>query len=70
MPIMDGFEASKAIRKEEEGRKVDKCLIVALTAYDTDAFRKKALEESGMDRFLTKPINFETINELLMDVIK
>ena len=39
-------------------------MIVALTAYNTDKFKVKCLE-SGMDEFLTKPINKERVEHLL-----
>lgn len=63
MPIMNGYEATKAIRslEKEDGRHVQ---IIALTA---DAFRetKEACFECGMDDFATKPIKFGVLEELL-----
>jgi CheY-like chemotaxis protein len=40
--------------------------IVALTAYSTDEFRKRC-QEAGMQDFLTKPLNEEKLNKLLID---
>lgn len=54
MPEMDGYELTRAIRKEEQQRGLKKTPIVALTAAVTaeDAAR---CYESGMDAHLSKP---------------
>lgn len=63
MPEMDGFEATKEIRKKENG--TDKSVtIVALTAHAFDEVKNKC-DEAGMDEFLTKPLQLKTIQELL-----
>jgi CheY-like chemotaxis protein len=65
MPVMDGFEATAAIRAWE--RKSAAALqsmsnsrsavpIIALTAYAMSLDRKKAVD-AGMDSFLTKPVS-------------
>jgi hypothetical protein len=57
MPVMDGFEATQAIRRWEAGNHRLRTPIVALTA---DAFpedRARCLAV-GMDDFLAKPINY------------
>lgn len=51
MPVMNGYEATDIIRKS--GSAVP---IVAMTANAFDEDRAKALE-SGMDDFISKPIN-------------
>lgn len=63
MPEMDGFEATKEIRKKEAGS--DKAVtIVALTAHAFDEVKDRC-DEAGMDDFLTKPLQLKTIKELL-----
>eukprot|EP00347_Sterkiella_histriomuscorum_P007305 403349464 len=63
MPIMDGFEATKAIRKLQF---IDqqKTQIVALTANTNDSIKIQCLE-AGMDDFLTKPVSAATIKDIL-----
>ncbi len=55
MPVMDGYDATRAIRAWEEEVGRDPVPIVALTAHALDAERKKSAE-AGMDHHLTKPI--------------
>ncbi|KAF0230303.1 MAG: multi-sensor hybrid histidine kinase, partial [bacterium] len=54
MPIMDGYEATKAIRIEEAKNNGVHVPIIALTAGAMQEDRKRCLE-SGMDDYITKP---------------
>ncbi len=53
LPGIDGYEATRQIRKIDVGRKA---LIVALTGYGQIQDIKKAAD-CGMDNFLTKPVS-------------
>ncbi|MDA0799134.1 MAG: ATP-binding protein [Chloroflexi bacterium] len=55
MPILDGIEATRAIRQNEE-ESGGRAAIVAMTAHAMDSYRQQCLE-AGMDGFLTKPID-------------
>ncbi|MDQ8186323.1 response regulator [Pelagicoccus sp. SDUM812002] len=55
MPIMDGFEATKAIRKYERDGDRPHVPIIALTANAFLGDQQKCIE-SGMDDYLSKPI--------------
>jgi CheY-like chemotaxis protein len=59
MPLMDGFEATQAIRKLANPMK-SQIPIVALTANAMKSDEDKCLEV-GMNDFLTKPIRLETL---------
>lgn len=66
MPVMDGYEASKRIRKweQEQQRNNSKTVICALSAHVMDTYREKCFE-AGMDEFISKPIVFEELRALL-----
>lgn len=61
MPEMDGNEATKLIR-EFESKSDYHTIIIGLTAGALKEEREKCLE-SGMDEFLTKPIDTEKLKE-------
>lgn len=60
MPVMDGLEATRLIKRRYPGQHK----IVAMTANVTDDDRK-ACTEVGMDAFAAKPIRLETIPDLI-----
>ena len=60
MPEMDGFEASKEIRKKwPKGPK-----IIALTAYALQGDREKCIA-AGMDNYISKPVKLEKLGAVL-----
>ncbi|GMG16051.1 unnamed protein product [Phytophthora fragariaefolia] len=56
MPVMDGYTATKAIRKFELENDLPRIPILGLTAYAMSGDRQKCLG-SGMDEFMVKPIS-------------
>jgi len=65
MPILDGFEATRAIRKSEQASSSDRRLpIVALTANALQGDREKCLS-SGMDEYLSKPVSSSQLRQML-----
>ncbi len=64
MPQMDGFQATRAIRKAEQEKKLPAIPVIALTAHAVDAFLQQALD-SGMNDTLTKPIKKEVLEKCL-----
>jgi signal transduction histidine kinase/CheY-like chemotaxis protein len=57
MPIMDGVETTQNIRKHNEFKRIP---IIALTAHALKGDREKFLA-AGMDDYLSKPIDAETL---------
>lgn len=65
MPIMNGFESTRAIRGYEAAQSVSSpARIIALTGLGSDASKLEA-ESSGMDDFRTKPVALKTLKILL-----
>ncbi len=64
MPDLDGYEATREIRRLEEKPLAHHTRIVALSAHTVDEYKSKALA-AGMDDYLTKPINREDIERIL-----
>jgi HPt (histidine-containing phosphotransfer) domain-containing protein len=69
MPEMDGFEATREIRKlEARSGSHGHIPIIAMTAYATEGDRERCLE-AGMDDYVSKPISaaklFQAIDNLL-----
>jgi two-component system response regulator len=61
LPVMDGFSASKLIRKSQKLKDV---VIIAVTAHQETDFRAGA-KDSGFDAYVTKPIDFDWLKELI-----
>jgi len=59
MPVMDGLEATKAIRALESGKEKS-VAIVALTAATLESEIKQCLD-AGMNDFIAKPMSFDEI---------
>lgn len=64
MPIMNGIEATKAIRNYEIENSLIPTPIIALTA-DVMQDTYTAVYQAGMDDFITKPFEEEKLNEVL-----
>jgi len=64
MPVMNGLEATKAIRDVEIDHGMPRCPIVALTANAMKGDRERCIE-SGMDDFVSKPVLMEELSKKL-----
>jgi CheY-like chemotaxis protein len=65
LPLMDGFTATKLIRKNEQLKNVP---IIAITAHKEDDFRSDA-KASGFDAYVTKPIDVTWLKELIAGLL-
>ncbi|HNR31621.1 MAG TPA: ATP-binding protein [Candidatus Hydrogenedentes bacterium] len=61
MPVMDGFEATAAIRKLDGKKQLP---IIAMTANAMQGDRERCLE-AGMDDYIPKPVRGETLHAMV-----
>jgi two-component system, cell cycle response regulator DivK len=66
LPKLDGLAATREIRRHETLRDVP---ILAVSAHDGDESRRAALE-AGCDDYVTKPIDFDELNNLVHRYLK
>ena len=64
MPVMDGYEATREIRKFSA-----KIPIIAVTAFAYASDEQKVME-SGFDGYMPKPINAKLLKAQLMDIMQ
>ena len=63
MPVMDGLEATRNIRKRDQ-ETGNRNIIIGLTANTYDADRDKCLKE-GMDEYMSKPFDIDVFKEII-----
>ena len=63
MPIMDGFQATQAIRKLADPKKA-RLPIIAMTAHALKGDSDRCLD-AGMDGYISKPVKGEELIELI-----
>ena len=68
MPIMDGYEATVAIRNGEAGAYNCNIPIIAVTA-DVMETTKNRVKEIGMNDYLSKPIKKETLYKAIKELV-
>ncbi len=66
MPEMDGFEATRNIRKiEDEAGNDEHIPIIAMTAHATEGDQSQCLA-CGMDDYMTKPVRYDALQSQLL----
>lgn len=63
MPVLDGYNATREIRKHPDP-KVSDILVIAMTASAIRGDREKCLE-AGMNNYLAKPVRADTLKQML-----
>lgn len=63
MPILDGYNATRAIREDKDPH-VRNVLVVAMTASAIEGDREKCLN-AGMNNYLAKPVRLEVLKGML-----
>ena len=72
MPVMDGYEATRAIRHfekrmmaEDESGARPRSLIVAVTGNASGTYDQSEAFASGVDIYMTKPVSFKEVGKIL-----
>jgi response regulator RpfG family c-di-GMP phosphodiesterase len=68
MPVMNGFEATRQIRKEEENADLLPSQIIALTGLGSEAAQIEA-SAAGFDMYLKKPVKLKEIRAILNQAV-
>ena len=63
MPGMDGLESTRQIRERAELKDIP-----VIAAFSTDGFRRAA-HQTGFDGYLTKPVDFTRLHDLIRRLI-
>jgi CheY-like chemotaxis protein len=61
LPKVNGYELARQIREQEWSKNV---VLVALTGWGQEQHRRRS-EESGFNHHLTKPVEFDVLQEIL-----
>lgn len=69
MPVMDGFEAAKAIQAMKSRGEIGDVPIIALTANAMDGDRERCLR-AGMHDYLSKPVRRANLESMLLRWLK
>jgi CheY-like chemotaxis protein len=65
MPVLDGLEATRAIRAREKSTGAGRLPIIAMTANAMRSDRETCLQ-SGMDDYLAKPVSPDALRDMLV----
>lgn len=65
LPVIDGIAATKLLRQIPGFQKTP---IIAVSAHDTADFKLEALE-AGCNSYITKPIDFGELEELIVNLL-
>lgn len=66
LPVIDGLAATRLIRKLPEFKSTP---IIAVSAHDTTDFQSEAIE-AGCNTYVTKPIDFNELEELIAKLLQ
>jgi signal transduction histidine kinase/ActR/RegA family two-component response regulator len=69
MPHMDGIETTKRIRAATDMATPASVPVIAITAFAFPADRKRCFD-AGMDAFLTKPVDFKELEQIVRSIQK
>src|ERR1041385_1009842 len=66
LPVIDGLAATRLIRRLPQ---CESTPIIAVSAHDTSDFQSEAIE-AGCNSYVTKPIDFNDLEELIVKLLQ
>jgi len=69
MPVMDGYEATKVLRKMMVEQEIEEIPIIALSANDSDDDKLRC-KEVGMQEHLSKPLKEERLKRIMCRLVE
>ncbi|MGE0132305.1 MAG: response regulator [Blastocatellales bacterium] len=63
LPVMDGLQATREIRSDEEFKRLP---IIIVSAHDSDEIRRQTIEAGGT-AYISKPVEIEELKKLIED---
>lgn len=69
MPVLDGLQATKLIRENENELGYQRKPIIGLTAHAIQGYKDKCIE-AGMDAYTCKPFQVKQLFEVIQNVVK
>lgn len=69
MPVMDGFDAMRALKKDIDAGAIRRIPIIAVTA-DVLPERIRAFMDSGADAVIAKPVNWDALDAKIRELTK
>ena len=64
MPVMDGYECVRTLRKSDSGVRNPNIPVIAMTAHAMSSDRDKCID-AGMDDYITKPIDAVALTKMI-----
>ena len=68
MPVMDGYETTREIRKWEKENGLERTAVIALTAHALKG-TEKAVKKAGCSGYMTKPVSKSQLLEKIENSI-
>ena len=69
MPVMDGYDATRAVRNCEAGEQHKDAAIIAMTANALHGDKEKCIN-AGMNDYMSKPIRSEILIAKLKQILR